>query len=297
MVETRSQQEINRVRKRPITIPTIIKWLRKLFAYVLLLITLGSMAFPLVWMVLSSFKTEREMLSFPPTFFPREWSLKAYQAVLQTDFLIWFKNSMTVSIAATITAVTVSAFGAYALSRSRNRGVQWFSKIVLFTYLIPTILLLIPIFRIVVNLQLSNSLGGLIVVYNSILLPYGLWTLRSYFAGIPHEIEEAARIDGATRFQAFYKVVLPQALPGLVSTALFAFNVCWNEYLFAVILIGSGKKWTLNPGIASLVGALSDQSWTVVMAASTLATVPVIILFSLLQRYWIAGWGGGAVKG
>jgi len=277
--------------------PTVMKHLRKFLAYLFVVITLATMAFPLVWMVFSSFKTEREMLSYPPTFFPQEWSLKAYEALLQTDFNLWFRNSLLVSITATVTAVLISAFGAYALSRSRYRGVQWFSRVILFTYLMPTILLLIPIFRIVVQLQLSNSLVGLMVVYNSILLPYGLWTLRSYFAGIPHEIEEAAIIDGATRFQAFIKVVLPQALPGLISTALFAFNVCWNEYLFAVILIGSGKKWTLNPGIASLVGVLSDQSWTVVMAASTMATVPVILLFSILQRYWIAGWGGGAVKG
>ncbi len=283
--------------KLSMTTAGVLKRIRRIVAYLMVIIVVGSMAFPLIWMVLSSFKPERELLGYPPTFIPNEWSLAAYQALFKTDFKIWFQNSLLVSVVATFTAVLISAFGAYVLSRARYRFVDWFSRIVLFTYLLPTILLIIPIFRIVITLNLANSLGGLIVVYNSILLPYGLWTLRSYFAGVPHEIEESALIDGATRFQAFYKVVLPQALPGLIATALFAFNVCWNEYLFAVILIGSGKKWTLNPGIQSLVGALSDQSMTVVMAASTLATVPVILLFSILQRYWVAGWGSGAVKG
>jgi multiple sugar transport system permease protein len=135
------------------------------------------------------------------------------------------------------------------------------------------------------------------LVYNTILIPYGLWTLRSYFAGIPHEIEEAALIDGATRFQAFYRVVLPQALPGLISTALFAFHVAWNEYLFASTLLWASDKMTLSAGVATLIGTEALYSWSILMAAAVLVTVPVILLFSALQGFLIAGWGGGAVKG
>lgn len=276
-------------------------WLKRkiirLLGYLALIFVVVAMSFPILWMILSSFKTEGEVLGYPPTFFPQEFTLESYRLLLETDFRIWFRNSLIVASIATTVAVGISAIGAYALVRSRNRPIRTFSGLVLFTYMVPSILLLIPIFRLVVNVQLANSLTGIIVVYIAILLPFGLWTLRSYFAGIPHEIEEAALIDGATHFQAFYKVVLPQALPGLIAVALFAFNVAWQEYLFASILVGSGSKWTLSPGIANLIGAFGDQSWSMVMAASTLATIPVIIIFTLLQSYLIAGWGGGAVKG
>lgn len=284
-------------RARNITWYWIRKKILRVLGYLTLIFVLLAFSFPILWMILSSFKTEGEVLGYPPTFFPEEWTLESYRLLLNTDFKIWFRNSLIVASVATLLAVAISAMGAYALARSRNRPIRMFSSLVLFTYMIPSVLLLIPIFRLVVNLRLSNTLLGIIVVYIAILLPFGLWTQRSYFAGIPHEIEEAALIDGATRFQAFYKVVLPQALPGLIAVALFAFNVAWQEYLFASILVGSGSKWTLSPGIANLVGAFGDQSWSMVMAAATLATIPVIIVFTLLQRYLIAGWGGGAVKG
>jgi multiple sugar transport system permease protein len=163
--------------------------------------------------------------------------------------------------------------------------------------MVPSILMVIPIFQIVWRLHLSNKLSALLLVYNAVLLPYGIWTLRAYFAGIPHEIEEAALIDGATRFQAFYRVVLPQALPGLISTALFAFHVAWNEYLFASVLLWSSRSMTLSAGVSTLIGETAMYSWSLLMAAAVLVTLPVIVLFSLLQGFLIAGWGGGAVKG
>ena len=275
----------------------VIKWVRRLFAYMALILVIFSMAFPLLWMILGSLKTEQEIYLYPPTFWPQEITFQAYFDLLQTtSFGIWFRNSVVVSVVVTFTSVALSAMGAYSLTRFRYRFFEGFSRVVLFAYMVPSILMVIPIFQIVGALKLSNTLQSLFVVYNTILLPYGLWTLRSYFAGIPHEIEEAALIDGAGRFQAFYKVILPQALPGLISTALFAFHVAWNEYLFASILMWSSSNMTLSAGMGTLIGETAMYSWSILLAASVLVTLPVIILFSALQSFLIAGWGGGAVK-
>jgi ABC-type glycerol-3-phosphate transport system permease component len=270
----------------------------RVFAYVLLIVIVFSMAMPLLWMVLSSLKTEGENLSYPPTIIPQKWTLEHYRILFrQTQFPIWFRNSVLVSIGTTLTSIAVSAMGAYVFSRFRYRFFEVFSRLILFAYMVPNILLVIPVYRIVYNLKLANSLYGVLTVYNAFLIPYGLWTLRSYFTGIPHEIEEAALIDGCTRWQAFVQVVLPQALPGIISAALFAFHVAWNEFLYASVLLWSSDRMTLSAGVTTLMGELAPPSWGLLMAAGVMITLPVIILFSIMQSFLIAGWGGGAVKG
>lgn len=270
----------------------------KVFAYVLLITFVFSMAMPLFWMTASSLKPEGENLSYPPTIIPQTWTLEHYQRLFgQTLFPKWFRNSLIVSVGTTLTAIAVSSMGAYVFSRFRYRFFEVFSRLILFAYMVPTILLVIPIFKIVWSLKLSNTLYALLLTNNAFLIPYGLWTLRSYFAGIPHEIEEAALIDGCTRWQAFVKVVLPQALPGIISTALFAFHVAWNEYLFSSVLLWSSDLQTLSAGVSTLMGELAPSSWGLLMAAGVMITLPVIILFSFLQSFLVAGWGGGAVKG
>jgi len=256
------------------------------------------MALPLFWMTLSSLKTEGENLSSPPTLVPQEWTLDHYRTLFfNTSFPIWFLNSAMVSVGTTLTTIAISAMGAYVISRFRYTFFEIFSRVILFAYMVPTVLLLIPVFVIVHSLELSNSLVGLLVVYNAFLIPYGLWTLRSYFAGIPHEVEEAALIDGCSNWQAFIKVVLPQALPGIISAALFAFTVSWNEFLYASTLLWSSDKQTLSAGVATFMGELAPSSWGLLMAAGVMITLPLVILFAFLQRFWIAGLGSGAVKG
>jgi ABC-type glycerol-3-phosphate transport system permease component len=290
--------EIAKERRQRLTTLRIWRAIRRAAAYVMLILVVLSMAFPLIWMILSSLKSEQEIYRYPPSIIPQQFTLAAYHDLFRlTAFATWFRNSVIVSIVVTLIALTLSAMGAYALARFRFPFFRVFSRVILFAYMVPSILMVIPIFQIVWRLQLSNKLSALFLVYNAILLPYGIWTLRAYFAGIPHEIEEAALIDGASRFQAFYKVVLPQALPGLISTALFAFHVAWNEYLFASVLLWSSRSMTLSAGVSTLIGETAMYSWSLLMAAAVLVTLPVIILFSLLQGFLIAGWGGGAVKG
>jgi multiple sugar transport system permease protein len=292
-----AREQACRIRRAKI-VARVAKATRRLFAYILLVSIVLSMAFPLFWMTLSSFKPDKENYGYPPTFLPHIWTLENYLGLLKrTAFGLWFRNSLMVSLVTTFTAIVISSLAAYSLSRFRYRFFEAFARVILFAYMVPNILLVIPIFKIVWSLRMGNTLQSLLLVYNAFLIPYGLWTLRSYFAGIPHEIEEAALIDGATRWKAFYSVVLPQALPGIISTALFAFHVAWNEYLYASVLLWASSKMTLSAGVATLIGETEMYSWGVLMAAGVLVTVPVIFLFSFLQQYLIAGWGGGAVKG
>lgn len=291
-----ARERARRIRRAKI-LAGVTRLTRRAFAYVLLANIVLAMAFPLFWMILSSFKPDRENYGYPPTFLPHIWTLENYLGLLRcTAFGLWFRNSLMVSLVTTFTAIVISSLAAYSLSRFRYRFFEAFARVILFAYMVPNILLVIPIFKIVWSLRMGNTLQALLLVYNAFLIPYGLWTLRSYFAGIPHEIEEAALIDGATRWKAFSSVVLPQAFPGIISTALFAFHVAWNEYLYASVLLWASSKMTLSAGVATLIGETEMYSWGVLMAAGVLVTVPVILLFSFLQQYLIAGWGGGAVK-
>jgi len=288
----------SKIQNRSMVINRLFRRLKRVFAYCLLISIVIGMAFPLFWMTISSLKTDGENLSTPPTIIPQTWTLQHYRTLFQrTSFPIWFKNSTLVAIGTTITTIAISAMGAYVFSRFRYRFFEIFSRLILFAYMVPSVLLLIPVFIIVHSLKISDSLLGLLLVYNAFLIPYGLWTLRSYFSGIPHEIEEAALIDGCSRWQAFIKVVLPQALPGIISTALFAFTFSWNEFLYASVLLWSSKNQTLSAGVATFMGELAPASWGLLMAAGVMITLPLVILFTFLQRFWVAGLGSGAVKG
>lgn len=284
--------------KRQKFINHLMKVGNKILAYLVMIGFTFFTMIPLIWMILCSFKTNGENLSYPPTILPQKFTIEHYQLLFkQTSFLIWFKNSFIVTIATTLIAIVISAMGSYAFSRFRNKFFELFSRLVLFAYMIPTVLMVIPVFIIIHTLDQSNKLTGLVIVYNAFLIPYGLWTLRSYFAGVPHEIEEAALLDGCSRWQAFTIIVLPQVIPGIISTVIFSFTVCWNEYLYASVLLWSSANQTLSAGVATFMGGDAPASWGLLMAAGVMVTMPVIVLFSMLQKYWVAGIGAGAVKG
>jgi ABC-type glycerol-3-phosphate transport system permease component len=190
----------------------------------------------------------------------------------------------------------VAAPAAYALARFHSVLFENIARLFIYTYMIPSILLVLPVYKIFFTLGLGNNLWGLAPIYTALVLPLMLWTLRSFFAGIPIELEEAAMIDGATRFQAFWRVVLPQAIPGMIATGIVAINIGWSEYLFAATLLTSPENMTISPRLASFMGR-GLYNWGWLMAGALAVTGPLIILAGFMQRHLVAGWGAGALKG
>jgi len=275
-----------------------IKHLRTFLFYALMILALIWALAPLFWVFISSIKPDAETYSFQQTILPRHPTLENYATLFRvTRFSQWMRNSAVFATVTTIGVIGLSAMAAYAISRFRYRLFDWFGKMTLIAYMMPPIVLVVPLFFILYRMHLVNSMAGLMLVYIGTRLPVGLWMLRSYFQGIPVELEDAAMVDGATRFQAFYKVILPQALPGMIATGIFVFSVTWQEYLFASILIFSASKQTLSAGAASFLSEDWIYSWGVLMAAAVMISLPLVLFYIFLQRYLVAGWGGGGLKG
>jgi len=276
----------------------VTKYLRRAILYVLLFLAVAWAVLPLFWVFISSIKPDTETYAFKQTILPRHPTLENYRTLLRvTPFKTWLKNSAILSGATTLAVIALSSMAAYSMSRFRYRFFEFFGRMTLLAYMMPPIILVVPVFFILFKLGLVNSHLGLLLVYIGTRLPVGLWMLRSYFQGIPIELEEAAMVDGATRFQAFRKVILPQALPGMIATGIFTFSVTWQEFLFASILIFSSKKQTLSAGVATFLSEDWIYSWGMLMAAGVLVSLPLVLAYTFLQRYLIAGWGGGGVKG
>lgn len=277
-------------RRRPFTV----------FEYAMLAMVLVVADGPLAWIAVNSFKPESEIYAYPPTLLPIPFTLDNFhQLFVQTSFGSFLLNSSIVSIATTVLTLVVGTIGAYAFARfaARHLYLRALSELSLVAYMLPAILLVVPISLIVTQLGLVD-LTALVVVYTATLLPFALWILRSYFFGVSVELEEAAMVDGCTRFGAFRHVVLPQAAPGIISTGIFVFNTAWQEYLFASILLsGNPDTQTLSIGVAALSNLNNSFVWGILMAASVVMTVPVIVLFMLAQRQLVGGLTVGAVKG
>jgi len=273
--------------------------LRKALATIVLWLVVLVMVLPLVWAVLSSFKPDLETNTFPPSVLPRNPTLANYRQLFTVlPFARFFLNTMLVAVATSVITILLSATAAYATARFRSRVAETTTAIGLVAYMLPGIVIVVPVFAVAQALHALDSLPALVVIYTAYFVPFGIWQLRSYFAGIPIELEEAAMVDGASRFEAFYMITLPQALPGLIATGIWTFTVAWNEYLFASVLLYTQSHQTLSIGLATvLVGDTNLYSWGVLMAACTLMTVPVMAIFMLIQRSLVAGLSSGAVKG
>jgi len=253
--------------------------------------------FPFYWMTVTSFKSEEQMRSLVSMFWPRPLVGENYgQLVAKTDFLKWYGNSATVAISSTLLATAVGTVGAYALARLRFLGRGFMASATLITYLVPPSILFIPLYAQMRSLGLANSLGGLIAAYPSFTVPFVTWLLMGYFESIPEELEEAAMIDGATRFGAFYKIVLPLSAPGVLAAGLYAFTQAWNEFLYALVFITDGKLRTLPVGLASFITG-DVYGWGYLMAGAVLTTLPVIAAYIYLQKYMVDGLTAGSVKG
>jgi multiple sugar transport system permease protein len=253
--------------------------------------------FPFYWMIVTSLKAEEQMRSLVSMFWPRPMVGENYQQLLgKTDFLAWYKNSIIVAFSSTFVATAIGTIGAYALARLRFFGRAFMASAVLITYLVPPSILFIPLYAQIRNLGLADSLTGLIAAYPSFTVPFVTWLLMGYFESIPEELEESAMIDGATRFGAFYRVVLPLAAPGLLAAALYAFTQAWNEFLYALVFITDVKLRTLPVGLSTFITG-DVYGWGYLMAGAVLTTLPVIAAYMYLQKYMVEGLTAGSVKG
>lgn len=267
------------------------------FSYGILTVLLVMVLFPFYWMTITSFKSEDQMRSLVSMFWPSPVVFENYAQLLRkTDFTSWFANSAIVAVSSTLLATAVGTIGAYALARLRFRGRAFMSSATLITYLVPPSILFIPLYAQIRTLGLSDSLAGLIAAYPSFTVPFVTWLLMGYFESIPVELEESAMIDGATRFGAFRRIILPLAAPGVLAAALYAFTQAWNEFLYALVFITDVKQRTLPVGLSSFITG-DIYGWGYLMAGAVLTTVPVIIVYIYLQKYMVEGLTAGSVKG
>ncbi len=266
-------------------------------AYGFLVALLVIVLFPFYWMTITSLKSEDQMRSLLSMFWPSPVVLDNYRQLLtRTDFLAWFGNSATVAISSTLLATAIGTLGAYALARLRFLGRAFMASAVLITYLVPPSILFIPLYAQMRNLGLADSLAGLIAAYPSFTVPFVTWLMMGYFETIPVELEEAAMIDGATRFGAFRRVILPLAAPGVLAGALYAFTQAWNEFLYALVFITDVKLRTLPVGLSTFITG-DVYGWGYLMAGAVLTTLPVIAAYVYLQKYMVEGLTAGSVKG
>ena len=266
-------------------------------AYAILTALLLVVAFPFYWMFVSSLKSEEQMRSLTAMFWPSPAVLDNYRQLLgKTDFGAWYGNSIVVAVGSTLVATAIGTLGAYALARLKFAGRAFMASATLITYLVPPSILFIPLYAQIRTLGLADSLTGLVAAYPSFTVPFVTWLLMGYFESIPVELEEAAMIDGATRFGAFRRVILPLAAPGVLAAALFAFTQAWNEFLYALVFITNVKLRTLPVGLSTFITG-DVYGWGFLMAGAVLTTLPVIAAYTYLQKYMVEGLTAGSVKG
>ena len=256
------------------------------------------LAFPLLWMFSTSFKQPRELVRLHPKLIPDEPTLSNYVTAFTEQALGQAAlNSLQVSVASAIVTVVIALPAAYALARFRSRLNVAATGWILVSQLFPFILLVIPLFLILKQVRLTNTLTGLVLVYVVWSLPFALWMLQGFVRSIPRELEEAAAVDGASKLQTLVQVVAPLLAPGVVAAALFAFISAWNEFFFALVLLKRPELATLPLALAKFVGIEGISRLGPLAAGSLLATVPSLLFFAFLQRRLASGALAGAIKG
>ena len=272
------------------------KWIR---VYIPLLIFIVLTLFPFYWMTITSFKSNTELLDTARNpMFVVQPTLYHYRYLLsESHFFQWLLNTTIVAVASTTISLLCSLPAAYALARLRFRGADAIGWGVFITYLVPPTLLFLPLALLIKTFGLSNNLFSLILTYPTFLIPFATWLLIGYFKSIPRELEESALVDGATRLQAMIRVVMPLALPGILSAGMFAFTLSWGEFLYSLIFISDTQLKTLPVGVVQELIRGDDFFWGQLMAAALLASIPVALLYSFFVEYFVAGMTAGAVKG
>lgn len=273
------------------------KLLSRLGTYAALALFAFIAVYPITRILTISLRPSDALLSQSLALIPEGATFDNYRTLLaDTPFLRWLGNSLLVSAVVTITGVALASTAGYALSRFRFAGRKTALSGILVTQMFPATMLLLPLYIVLINLGLINSYIGIVIIYSATALPFCVWQMKGYYDTIPASLEEAARIDGATPWQAFYKVILPLAAPALVITALFSFMSAWNEYVVAAVVLQDTELFTMPVGLKLFQGSMSTQ-WGLYAAGSLLVSIPVIALFLALSRFLIGGLTLGAVKG
>ncbi|TMK34753.1 MAG: carbohydrate ABC transporter permease [Actinobacteria bacterium] len=255
------------------------------------------MIFPVYWMVATAFKPGRNIQDYKPHWFPAPATLSNFtNAVHRPYFWTDVKNSLIIVSFVVVLSLTVAFLAALALSRFRFYGRTAFIFLILGTLMVPLAALIIPLYITLSRVHLINTLTGVIAMYMTFVLPFSVWTLQGFMRGVPRELEEAAMVDGSTRFGAFVRILLPLVAPGLVATSIFAFIQAWNEFIIAYVFLHDGSKQTITVWLASFTN-LHGTDWGPLMAGATLTALPVVVFFVLIQRRIAFGLTAGAVRG
>ncbi|KAB2679609.1 carbohydrate ABC transporter permease [Brucella tritici] len=253
--------------------------------------------FPIFWLVKVSVTPNDLLYSEGVRLWPSRMTFDHFSHVLNnSSFPLFFRNSLIVSGSTAIIVTLLASLSGYALSRFNFRAKYWIVALMLLTQMFPLVMLIAPIYKIMAPLGLTNSLIGLIIVYSAFNVPFATFLMQSFFDGIPKDLEEAAKIDGATQFMAFRQIILPLTLPGIAATLGFVFTAAWSELLFALMLISGNDSATFPVGLLSFVSKFSVD-FGQMMAAGVLALIPACLFFFLIQRYLVQGLTAGAVKG
>ena len=266
-------------------------------SYLALLVFTGFALYPITQIVTIALRPSDQLLSTSLAIIPRHATLNNFRFLItQTPFLRWLANSALIALAVTVTGVTLASTSGYALSRFKFLGRNTTLNGLLVTQMFPATMLLLPLYLILIKLHLINSYLGVIIIYTATALPFCIWQLKGYYDTIPFSLEEAAGIDGCSRWQSFYFIVLPLAAPAVVITALFSFMTAWNEYVVAALMLQDVRIFTLPVGLKMFQANMSTQ-WGLYAAGALLVSIPVVLLFLALSRYLISGLSSGAVKG
>lgn len=268
----------------------------KILQWILLLMFLIWTVFPLFWLVSTSFKSEKEIVSSELHLLPEEPTVEHYEEAFgKTNFASYIKNSLIVTLISCIFVVIPSLMGGYALARMSFKGKQVIMLLMLASQMVPLITAIIPMFVIYSKLKLINTLASLVITYTATNIPFCMITMSSFFKRIPVSLEEAAQIDGCSRFSAVVRVILPVMLPSIMAIFVFAFTGCWNELFYAIMMLNSDSLRTIPAGLLNFVQKYSID-WGQMSAAATITLIPVMVLFFAVQKYMVAGLTAGSVK-
>lgn len=270
---------------------------RRIFLYTALTLVTFVLVFPFLWMISTSLKHSSDIFTATPQWIPKSITFSHYiELWTKTPFPLYFRNSLIVTLATNLVTLLIATFLAYGLSRFRFRGRGVVLNMLLVSQMFPIVLLIIPIYLLFIKLDLMNTYVSLIISYCTFAIPFATLMLKSYFDTLPPETEEASLIDGCSEFGSIFRIVIPLSAPAIAAVGLFTCILSWQEFIFALTLTNTNEMRTLPVGISLMVGN-REVLWGMLMAASTLVTLPVVILFIYFQKYLVSGMTMGAVKG